>query len=142
MDAIEREIAERKTLIQQWADEIESLVSSKVALSERAAMEIDHQITKLRYKMGSAEWVLKDLEEIAAEKASPKRERPPLPKARRLSVVERQRIEQHERAKVIAELEPDCTIEIHVHVGRLTDERGNPQISVQIGPRRRLEDEF
>jgi hypothetical protein len=141
MEPIERQIEERKALMQQWADEIDSLIVSKAGLPERQQLEIELQISTLRYKIGCGEWALRDLEELAEEGRSPKRERPPLPNARRLSIVERQRIEQEERAKLIATLKPSRDMEVHVHVGRITDENGKPQVSVHIMPKRKFEDD-
>ena len=143
MEPIETQIAERKALMQQWADEIERLIASKVGLSERQAMEleIDLQISSLRYKIGCGQWALQDLEQVVAEGRSPKRERPPLPNARRLGVVERQRIEREQRAKIRSTLNLPLGMDVNVHVGRVTDEKGDPQISIHIGPRRRLEDD-
>lgn len=141
MKPIERQIEQRKALMQQWAFEIGSLIASKAGLSERQQLEIERQIIGLRYKIGSGQWALKDLEELAAEGRSSKRERPHMPNARRLSVVERQLIEQEERAKVIAALKPSRDMEVHVYVGRTTDENGKPQISLHITSRRKFEDD-
>jgi len=137
MEPIERQLAERKALLKQWAAEIERLQAAKIGMSEREGLEIDLQIATLGYKISCGEFAIRDIEEIIAEGRAPKRERPPLPKARRLSVVERQRIEREERARLLSVMPPSTAMEIHVHVGRMTDEQGNPRVHVHIGPKGR-----
>ena len=139
MEPIEREIEERKALMLRWADEADHLAASKAGLSHDEQLKIDLQVSTLRYKIHCGEWALEDLEAVAAEGRSLRRERPPLPNARTLGVVERQRIERETRARLVATLKASRDMEVHVHVGRTTDEKGNPQIAIHVGPRRTFE---
>lgn len=135
MEPIERQIAERKALLQEWAAEIDRLETAKAGMSERDRLETERRISRLGYKIHCGEYALEDLEELAAEGRAQKPKRPPLPNARRLDVVERQRIEQETRAELSASLNLNAS-EIHVHVGRITDAEGNPQIAISIGSAR------
>ena len=95
-------------------------------------------ILKLRYEIGQSEAGIRELEDVIREGPQPRRNpRPPLPNARRLSAVERQRIEKETRAKVLATLSNADDYVIHVNVGKTTDERGEPQVSIHVVAGRR-----
>lgn len=134
MEPIEKEIAERKALMKEWAAEIYRLEVARATLSGPHDIEAQRRISRLRYKIHTGQFALKDLEELAAVGREAKTERPPLPNARRLSDEERQRIADEARTRLIASMNlSEDESEIQIHVGRMTDERGNPRVSISVG---------
>ncbi|MEQ1782390.1 MAG: hypothetical protein ABMA14_13580 [Hyphomonadaceae bacterium] len=145
MEPIERELADRKARLQRMATDVRRLQRERMHEPDDARrLTLYRDIAKLRYEISQSEANIRELEDIIREGPQPpRRPRPPLPNAKRLTAVERQRIEKEMRDKVLGTLSNGDDYVVHVYVGKTTDERGEPQVSIHVlaGGRRRPREE-
>lgn len=139
MEPIERELADRKERLKRMAIELQQLeaIRPRRPIGHPGGQEEhDRTIVQLQYKIDVSQAGVRELEEIIAEGRSPLPiAKPDTSRRRILSPEERQAIEDQARADLEASMPRSAHADIHIHVGRITDLNGKPQVSIHITPR-------
>jgi hypothetical protein len=132
MEPIERELSERKARLTRLAADVRRLLLERMhEVDDDRKLRLYREIATLRYEIGQTQAGIAELENIIAEGRLPPRiSRPPMPKARRLGVAERQRLEKETRDAVLKSFGNPEDVVVDVHVGKTSDEKGNPQIQI------------
>ncbi len=112
MEPIERELADRRAQLQRMAADVRRLLLERIhGPDDDRKLALYSDIAKLRYEIARSEAGIRE------RPRTPSNPQPPLPKARQLGVVERQRIDQETRNKALGTFPNADNFVIHVNVG-------------------------
>lgn len=136
MEPIERDLEERRERRKRLAIELQRLEAIRPAREIQDAADLeafdehDRKIVEVRDQLGIAEFAIRELEEIIAEKQRPPQRapKPDTSRRRRLSDEERAAIAADARAEFTRNNSTPDDWELHIHVERFTDSDGKPQI--------------